>query len=179
MTILLCLLIEYFIDFIFRFSLSDSSVIGTIGLSILLFSPDLDAFPPIKEIGDIVFIHKLRVTEFGVESTLQGSTTEGTQIGVFKGKKDGSFIKRMYNASKKISDISSSKYSNQYIQRARNSASHILLNSGSNSYASTLSSLVIKDFVDIICRIEHIKQISKGIYHFWIWDGTKLPDIDG
>ena len=148
------------------------------GLQIILFSPDISLFPPIKEIGDVIFIHSLKIELYGKDSILQGQSNivkDPTLYGVFSGGVGDPVIQRApHNPTAPL--LPSNMYLNTLIEDMREKGREILPKTTTNEYACSLATIHLKDFVDVVCRIERIETISPGTYHFWVWDGTILDN---
>jgi len=171
-------------DLIFRFYISDSSVAqGSKGIQIILFACDISLFPPIKAIGDIVYIHNLKVFRYDREGVLQGKKTEGargTSIAVFSGE-PGAPCQKRESPKPKMPTLKGPerRYYPQIIEYLRNSS--VLSPDIANEFTITLETLKTEQYLDIFCRIEHLERESEanGVFKFYVWDGTMIPPIPG
>ena len=141
-------------------------------------------FPPIKAIGDIIYIYNLKLIAHGY--SIQGKKNDvrdkSTNFTVFSGEHDAQIVP----IASPISTIKKTKPEEVYycmalIEFLRKESTKILSQviSG-NAFTVTLNSISL-DIAnqDIYGYIEYVKKVADGLYHFWIWDGTIIEDFNG
>lgn len=154
------------------------------GFQIILFAPDISMFPPIKSIGDIIYIYNLKVVSHGFN--LQGKKNDyrdkNTSFSVFGGEEDDLLEPASYNTKPTLQNSNDNLlfYCFPLVDFLKKNSSLILEKTDGKGYTVHLDS-ISSDLAnqDVFGYVEFVKKMDNGLYHFWIWDGTMIDDFSG
>ncbi|KAL2456960.1 Protection of telomeres protein 1b [Forsythia ovata] len=139
-------------------------------LCVNVFMTSINALPHIRAHKDIILLCNVRIENYEQNPFVIFCKT--SSFALFDGRVSDDF--RPYQVSPTFQLVDSDKDS---VRRMRNWSQINSFDAGISQHVVSLEDIEGKAFVDLVCKVLHVCEVSSGKWMLFVWDGTDAPPI--
>ncbi|CAI9111581.1 OLC1v1011838C1 [Oldenlandia corymbosa var. corymbosa] len=141
-------------------------------LCVNIFMRSIDQLPHIRAHKDIILLCDFKVESFN-DTDCAVYDHKKSSFALFDGDVTNDFTP--YQASPTFYLAPSDA---EFVRRLRNWSHITPFDAGISNYAVSLKDLGGRDFIDLVCKVLHVSEVSSGKWMLFVWDGTDIPALE-
>ncbi|KAL3526183.1 hypothetical protein ACH5RR_014555 [Cinchona calisaya] len=141
-------------------------------VAVNVFMKDIDGLPHLRSHKDIILLCSFKV-EFYNQKYYAVYDHKASSFALFDGRISDNFTP--YQVSPTFHHLPKDDV---FVRRLRNWSNNTPFDAGISDYAVPLKDINGHDFIDLVCMVLHVCEVSSGKWVLFVWDGTDAPAVD-
>ncbi|CDP16693.1 unnamed protein product [Coffea canephora] len=140
-------------------------------VTVNVFMRNIDGLPHLRSQKDIILLCSFKV-EFYNQNYTAVYDHKASSFALFDGRITNDFTP--YQVSPSFYSLHSDKH---FVRRMRNWSQITPFDAGTSDYAVLLKDIKGHEFIDLVCMVLHLCEISNDNWMLFVWDGTDAPAL--